>query len=140
MFQCKLRWSPIAGRLPGRIANNVKNYRNTHLNKKEEPCCKSRMRKRETTCSATSPIQRLNVIKPRTQFYNGRLNGQPEVSSFKVSINKYGGIRFTCNNDKTKYEFVNIICKIFSKEKYSKSFCKKVHPIFFILFYFSCMK
>ncbi|KAG5582529.1 hypothetical protein H5410_053156 [Solanum commersonii] len=31
---CRLRWSLIAGRLPGRTANDVKNYWNTHLHKK----------------------------------------------------------------------------------------------------------
>ncbi|KAL2531663.1 Transcription factor [Abeliophyllum distichum] len=31
---CRLRWSLIAGRLPGRTANDVKNHWNTHLQKK----------------------------------------------------------------------------------------------------------
>ncbi|RZC69080.1 hypothetical protein C5167_033238 [Papaver somniferum] len=30
---CYLRWSLIAGRLPGRTANDIKNYYNTHLKK-----------------------------------------------------------------------------------------------------------
>ncbi|KAK9115271.1 hypothetical protein Syun_022068 [Stephania yunnanensis] len=32
--KCIAEWSLIAGRLPGRTANDVKNYWNTHLNKK----------------------------------------------------------------------------------------------------------
>ncbi|KAL5559348.1 hypothetical protein UlMin_035559 [Ulmus minor] len=32
------RWSLIAGRIPGRTANDVKNYRNTHLRKKFPNC------------------------------------------------------------------------------------------------------
>ncbi|KAF4375516.1 hypothetical protein F8388_024175, partial [Cannabis sativa] len=31
---CRLRWSLIAGRIPGRTANDVKNYWNTHQRKK----------------------------------------------------------------------------------------------------------
>ncbi|CDY72660.1 BnaAnng41910D, partial [Brassica napus] len=48
------RWSLIAGRLPGRTANDIKNYWNTHLSKKHEPCCKTKMKKRNVTFSSTT--------------------------------------------------------------------------------------
>lgn len=97
-----LRWSLIAGRLPGRTANDVKNYWTTHFGKKQEPCCTSKTRKRYITCSAASPAQNLSVIKPRPQSYNrcSQLIGQKEVELGEVS-NKDGSI--TYNKD----EFMN---------------------------------
>ncbi|XP_010541907.1 PREDICTED: transcription factor MYB82-like [Tarenaya hassleriana] len=46
------RWSLIAGRLPGRTDNEVKNYWNTHLNKK----CESRKRKADELKGKTQDI------------------------------------------------------------------------------------
>ncbi|EOA35664.1 hypothetical protein CARUB_v10020888mg [Capsella rubella] len=83
------RWSLIAGRLPGRTANDVKNYWKTHLGKKQEPRFTSKTRKRDVACSAASQAQELSVTKHQTQSYNGRsqLNGQTEVGLFQVSNN-----------------------------------------------------
>jgi hypothetical protein len=52
------RWSLIAGRLPGRTANDVKNYWNTHMRKKEI----SRIKDVEE--EVQGPVK-VNVIKPQ---------------------------------------------------------------------------
>ncbi|CAA7032654.1 unnamed protein product [Microthlaspi erraticum] len=79
------RWSLIAGRLPGRTANDVKNYWNTHLSKKHEPYCKTKIKKRNIPCSPTTLLaQKIEVVKPRPRSFtmnNGcsHFNGRPEV-------------------------------------------------------------
>ncbi|XP_019093300.1 PREDICTED: transcription factor MYB114-like [Camelina sativa] len=92
------RWSLIAGRLPGRTANDVKNYWKTHFGKKKEPCCTSRTRKRYITCSSASQSQELSVAKCQSQSYNGcsQLSEQTEVCLSQVS-----------NVYEEKYEFLN---------------------------------
>jgi hypothetical protein len=52
------RWSLIAGRLPGRTANDVKNYWNTYVRKKEFSCIKDVKEKAQD-------IVKVNPIKPR---------------------------------------------------------------------------
>ncbi|EFH63285.1 predicted protein [Arabidopsis lyrata subsp. lyrata] len=105
------RWSLIAGRLPGRTANDVKNYWNTNLAKKQEPCYASKMRKREITCSPTAPAEKLNVIRPQPRSFSSNngcssLNVLSEVGFGEVST-KYGSI-ITCNKGKEKCDnFVN---------------------------------
>ncbi|CAN7129630.1 unnamed protein product [Brassica rapa subsp. narinosa] len=78
------RWSLIAGRLPGRTANDVKNYWNTHLSKKHEPGCKTQMKKRNIPCSYTTPAQKIDVFKPRPRSFTvnsgcSHNNGMPEA-------------------------------------------------------------
>ncbi|KAL0731174.1 hypothetical protein Bca4012_027268 [Brassica carinata] len=94
------RWSLIAGRLPGRTANDVKNYWNTNLGKKQEPCYKSKTRKTEITWSNTTPAQKLDVIKPRPRFFtvnaSNQLYGPPEIVHGEVS-----------NKKEEQYKFVN---------------------------------
>lgn len=60
------RWSLIAGRLPGRTANDVKNYWNTHLRKKEI----SRnidLKKKE------QDVVKVIVIKPKPRTFTNNL-------------------------------------------------------------------
>ncbi|XP_059451300.1 transcription factor MYB1-like [Corylus avellana] len=54
------RWSLIARRLPGRTANDVKNFWNTHMCKKEISHIKE-------TKEKAKDIVKVNVIKPRPQ-------------------------------------------------------------------------
>ncbi|KFK23248.1 hypothetical protein AALP_AAs71396U000200 [Arabis alpina] len=111
------RWSLIAGRLPGRTANDVKNYWNTHLSKKHEPCCKTKMNKRKITCFPTTPAQKIDVFKPRPRSFtsnNGcsRHNGLTKVD---VSPPICHGLNndticensIKCNKDEEKDELVN---------------------------------
>ncbi|GMI85553.1 hypothetical protein HRI_002224500 [Hibiscus trionum] len=65
------RWSLIAGRLPGRTANDVKNYWNTHLKKKVDP--------------SSNPNPRLNPSKPNPKVIRPR----PQIlsnNSFPVML------------------------------------------------------
>ncbi|XP_010551826.1 PREDICTED: transcription factor MYB114-like isoform X2 [Tarenaya hassleriana] len=90
------RWSLIAGRLPGRTANDVKNYWNTHLSKKQDqpshsktaPACKKKI----NVGFPTEPVQKIDVIKPRPRSFSDStqrrlLNPPPEIP-FRGSKNK----------------------------------------------------
>ncbi|CAA0319204.1 Transcription factor MYB90 [Arabidopsis thaliana] len=111
------RWSLIAGRLPGRTANDVKNYWNTHLSKKHESsCCKSKMKKKNIISPPTTPVQKIGVFKPRPRSFsvnNGcsHLNGLPEVdlipSCLGLKKNNVCENSITCNKDDEKDDFVN---------------------------------
>nr|WEY29606.1 transcription factor MYB114 [Brassica rapa]WEY29607.1 transcription factor MYB114 [Brassica rapa] len=108
------RWSLIAGRLPGRTANDIKNYWNTHLSKKHEPCCKTKMKKRNVTFSSTTPAQKIDVFKPRPRLFtvsNGcsHLHGLPEVDVVPpcLGLNNKNNVcenSMTCNKAGEKYE------------------------------------
>nr|WKU60899.1 MYB113 [Loropetalum chinense var. rubrum] len=52
------RWTLIAGRLPGRTANDVKNYWNTHL-------CKKHVLQQDSKLENAQKTMITNVIKPR---------------------------------------------------------------------------
>ncbi|CAH8384505.1 unnamed protein product [Eruca vesicaria subsp. sativa] len=78
------RWSLIAGRLPGRTANDVKNYWNTHMSKKSYPSCKSEIKEGNSSSSAAIPASKANVRKPQPRSFanNNSLSGVnclPEV-------------------------------------------------------------
>ncbi|XP_057972846.1 transcription factor MYB75-like [Malania oleifera] len=57
------RWSLIAQRLPGRTANDVKNYWNTRLHNKRVPSLPCQQAKVEAAAQQTT--EAINVIKPR---------------------------------------------------------------------------
>ncbi|CAN7039751.1 hypothetical protein IGI04_005900 [Brassica rapa subsp. trilocularis] len=111
------RWSLIAGRLPGRTANDVKNYWNTHLSKKHEPGCNTKMRKRNIPCSSTQPAQKNEVLKPRPRSFtvnNGcsHFNGKPKVDVIPLflGVNNTNNVcenSITYKKDAEKYELVN---------------------------------
>lgn len=73
------RWSLIAGRLPGRTANDVKNYWNTHLRKKIVSCdkyIKEKGRKTET----------VNIIRPRPRTFSKNIRWLKEKSIIENTV------------------------------------------------------
>ncbi|KAK4744483.1 hypothetical protein SAY87_010795 [Trapa incisa] len=61
------RWSLIAGRLPGRTANDVKNYWNTHIKKKNVAFWETMHGDKKHTSNNTS--SKVEVIKPRPRTF-----------------------------------------------------------------------
>ncbi|XWS75569.1 hypothetical protein CRYUN_Cryun01aG0101600 [Craigia yunnanensis] len=91
------RWSLIAGRLPGRTANDVKNYWNTHLLKKFNPPNKELKPKPHHNPSKP----KINVIKPRPRTFSMnsfpvRLDGNKNATATPASNNLK--IADSCNN------------------------------------------
>jgi hypothetical protein len=84
LIPCLFRWSLIAGRLPGRTANDVKNFWNTHLRKKEISHIKD-------TKEKSQDIVKVNVIKPRPRTLSKNLallNWKPTTTeSFEPNDN-----------------------------------------------------
>nr|WKM80322.1 MYB1.1-1 [Morella rubra] len=79
------RWSMIAGRLPGRTANDVKNYWNTHLRKNAISRIKDGGEKAQQT-------SKVNIIKPRPRTFAKNLTwfgGKPTImaASFQPKDN-----------------------------------------------------
>nr|QTO65859.1 R2R3MYB [Streptosolen jamesonii] len=58
------RWSLIAGRLPGRTANDIKNYWNTHLQRKLNG------RQRKYRAAAAVKITEKTIERPRPRTYS----------------------------------------------------------------------
>ncbi|XP_010551839.1 PREDICTED: transcription factor MYB114-like [Tarenaya hassleriana] len=83
------RWSLIAGRLPGRTANDIKNYWNTHISKKQELSsnCKIRSTWEKKTADVsfpTEPVRKIEVTKPRPRSFSDHsrrhlLDAQPKT-------------------------------------------------------------
>nr|ALX36001.1 R2R3-MYB 1 [Paeonia lutea] len=61
------RWSLIAGRIPGRTANDVKNYWNTHMRKKMVSC-------REVINDKIQQRWKSNIIKPQPRTFTKSLS------------------------------------------------------------------
>ncbi|KAK9052508.1 hypothetical protein SSX86_029137 [Deinandra increscens subsp. villosa] len=69
------RWALIAGRIPGRTANDVKNYWNTHLKSRPKP------QKKESIYGEPSEHTRVTVIKPQPQRISKTLNLRPHITN-----------------------------------------------------------
>jgi hypothetical protein len=78
MLRDIIRWSLIAGRLPGRTSNDVKNYWRTHLMKKvvseEDEEMKEKKKLKETMTSH-------EVIKPKPLYLSSNFGKQPVMAS-----------------------------------------------------------
>uniref|UniRef100_A0A7N1A4H8 Uncharacterized protein n=1 Tax=Kalanchoe fedtschenkoi TaxID=63787 RepID=A0A7N1A4H8_KALFE len=81
------RWSLIAGRLPGRTANDVKNYWNTHLGKK------TMLRLQALMNSAAAADYQTKVIKPRPRTFSKTL-----VQCMRSGQQQQQGLHFCTNN------------------------------------------
>ncbi|KAK8712861.1 hypothetical protein V6N13_148089 [Hibiscus sabdariffa] len=88
--KCIERWSLIAGRLPGRTANDVKNYWNCHLSKKlsaqeTEEEHKSAVNVELITPQPAPSIAISGSTKPRTQDYHVAPNSLPAIQESGMS-------------------------------------------------------
>lgn len=79
------RWSLIAGRLPGRTANDVKNYWNTHFQKKLNTITASFPSPRKKINNKCIAISKNEIIRPQPRNF----------SSIKKNIS------YWCNNNKS---------------------------------------
>ncbi|GAV87098.1 Myb_DNA-binding domain-containing protein, partial [Cephalotus follicularis] len=78
-------WSLIAGRLPGRTANDVKNYWNSHINKKVVSC-------KEEVKGKAKKITKIHVIKPRPltlkKTVSWSINPSPKMVN--IDVHQFG--------------------------------------------------
>ncbi|PIN00957.1 hypothetical protein CDL12_26539 [Handroanthus impetiginosus] len=75
-------WSLIAGRLPGRTANDVKNFWNTHIEKKINSAGAGLVLGRETKKTITES----NIIRPRPRTFSTlQVPGFPNITDHQQS-------------------------------------------------------
>ncbi|CAJ1830689.1 unnamed protein product [Sphenostylis stenocarpa] len=86
-----LRWSLIAGRLPGRTSNDVKNYWSTYTRRKLQSHNKDNNVKQHDTESTLKPHE---VIKPLPRALSKTCPKLQEksINSFKVGVSEEGAI------------------------------------------------
>lgn len=115
LFSC--RWSLIAGRLPGRTDNEVKNYWNTHLNKKcllgkrkamdsshhhhEEK--EENIKKKKKLCQAEANGSPNMTISPTKQCLDGRKEEEKEEESTTSNPWKDERNSFNCSSTDMEY-------------------------------------
>ncbi|XP_048426908.1 transcription factor MYB75-like [Pyrus x bretschneideri] len=68
------RWSMIAGRLPGRTANDVKNYWSTRLRRKKSASCDKLKNHKPLQQVAKVETTKTVVIRPRPRTFSKNLN------------------------------------------------------------------
>ncbi|GAV87101.1 Myb_DNA-binding domain-containing protein [Cephalotus follicularis] len=77
------RWSLIAGRLPGRTANDVKNNWNSHIHKRVVSC-------KEEVKGKAKQITKINVIRPRPLTFKKNvswsINPSPKMVNIEVQL------------------------------------------------------
>lgn len=69
LIMLMIRWSLVAGRLPGRTANDVKNYWNCHLSEKlnSAPQSEDDQTAAAATTASMKPRSPAHVSSPKTQ-------------------------------------------------------------------------
>ncbi|KAL6181842.1 hypothetical protein ACLB2K_048491 [Fragaria x ananassa] len=70
-------WSLIAGRVPGRTDNQVKNHWNSHLSKKLGVKSKAKSRSRSHSSSSTTTATSDQQASPKEKFNSAELQQQP---------------------------------------------------------------
>lgn len=85
------RWSLIAGRLPGRTDNEIKNYWNTHLLKK--------MQRNQQTCDATTDHDEQEQPKKKNNNKKKKRNNKEKKNDKKKGTN---------NDDKEEEEKIQV--------------------------------
>ncbi|KAJ1375956.1 SANT/Myb domain [Sesbania bispinosa] len=102
------RWSLIAARLPGRTANDVKNYWHTHLSKKKVTSNYNMEDKKEKEKPIKETMKPHEVIKPRPRTFS---NNSPWLKGKHILANDGDGVIRECampvvasNNDNVPTE------------------------------------
>ncbi|KAJ1391123.1 SANT/Myb domain, partial [Sesbania bispinosa] len=86
------RWSLIAARLPGRTANDVKNYWHTHLSKKKVTSNYIKEDNKEKEKPVKETVKPHEVIKPRPRIFS---NNSPWLKGKHV-LENYGDVIREC--------------------------------------------
>ncbi|PHT36353.1 Transcription factor [Capsicum baccatum] len=104
---CRLRWSLIAGRLPGRTANDVKNYWNSHLQKKLITAPHRQERKYNTALKITKK----SILRPRPRTFSSSAK-----NNISWCTNKSTVITNTLDKDERDKEIGLNICQKLTSE------------------------
>ncbi|KAJ9564279.1 hypothetical protein OSB04_000245 [Centaurea solstitialis] len=88
----KYKWSLISGRIPGRTANDVKNYWNTHI----RSCVKQQKKKHKDTKSSED-LTTVTIIKPQPRTLSKPLNWS-KVGNQVVETHAVGNLLRSSDN------------------------------------------
>ncbi|KAA3487397.1 transcription factor MYB114-like protein [Gossypium australe] len=110
------RWSLIAGRLPGRTANDVKNYWNCHLSKKLNSAPQSEDQTAAATTTASMKPRSPAHVSPNTQqetsvwapFHDVQVNQQGQEVAAEEPGTLVGDLEFD-EGDSSKWDWDDFI-------------------------------
>nr|AIC32301.1 anthocyanin-activating R2R3 MYB transcription factor [Erythranthe cardinalis] len=81
------RWSCIAGRIPGRTANDVKNFWNTHFKRKKKPSSSAAATTESSRRSVVvKTITERNIIRPQPTTFSNRCRS--DIQQLMTKTNK----------------------------------------------------